>query len=169
MVKSLQNISITWTDKNLYYIVGLLEGEGSFQKRGKRGVAIQCHMTDLDILQKLKKAIGYGYICGPYYNAKKHHKLRYMYKFGDSKLVIVLLNTILPLMGKRRQSQIKNCINHYILNPKHLFHLKNIHTKQEVYVDNLTKFCNDNNLSMSNLWRTKVGQRKQHKGWIQIQ
>lgn len=155
-----------WTNEQLNYIAGLLEGEGSFQKRGKRGISIQCHMTDLDVLEKLRQAIGQGSVSGPYKNSQEHHKLRYMYKVGSRDFCLMLLKLLHPLMGSRRQQQIQECINHRELHPARCYHLKNIKTGEEVWCENLEYFCRENGLSSSNLWRTNKGIRKQHHGWV---
>ena len=52
---------------DLAWIAGLLDGEGCFTKKSKRGrtIMICCQMTDMDVLEKLKEKMGCGRIHGP--------------------------------------------------------------------------------------------------------
>lgn len=155
---------------DLYWIAGLLEGEGCFGCRNtgtKKNIFVTCHMTDLDVLKTLQKKIGHGYVNGPYKNGKLEYKLRYMYKVSGA-LAKELMELLLPLMGNRRSAKIKSLIRDYNNVKPRIYKFLNLKTNKILEVSNLKTWIKDNNLNESNLWRTLAGQRKQYKGWKRL-
>lgn len=64
---------MTSTAQRIAWAAGLFEGEGCFTvQRNKRGEKMypqpiaRIHMTDLDVLERFKEAVGIGVIFGPY-------------------------------------------------------------------------------------------------------
>jgi len=108
MMKLTHNEKIMW-------IAGLLEGEGSFSHKGSgtdRNIVIQCHMTDLDVLERLQEYIGRGQINGPYKNGKEHHKQRYMFQL-HGLYAYNIMKSILPYMSKRRKQRIEELLTKF--------------------------------------------------------
>jgi hypothetical protein len=99
---------------NLYWLAGILEGEGSFMKPySKKNTAaprIAMVSTDKDIIYRVGKLLeiktiqerksppGYGY------------KTQYFFTLVSSRC-IEIMNTLYPLMGERRQRQIKTALD----------------------------------------------------------
>lgn len=95
-------------DSDFFWLVGILEGEGTFLKgppSAQNRVAICLEMTDEDVVAKVAKLLGV-----------KYHKTtnRNPEKWKDSfRLAVVcksayeLMKTLKPYMGNRRQRQIE--------------------------------------------------------------
>ncbi len=104
------------SEKDLYWLAGLLEGEGSFLESPPskpNRISIQLEMTDEDIVKKAADLL-----MVPVYKPKKRndkHKQTFRLKVNCAKAAewMILLK---PLMGIRRQSQIDCALNDY--NPK---------------------------------------------------
>lgn len=95
--------------KDIAWIAGLLEGEGSFAMTSKTaGYKISLGMTDPDVIGKAAEILGTNKISieeRPKYNNK-------FYKIGIyGNLAIQWMMTIYPLMGMRRQSKIAEILN----------------------------------------------------------
>lgn len=98
-------------EKDLYWVVGLLEGEGSFLLKKKADSAIiQCNMTDLDILKRLCNLAGGG-ICK--IKKRESHWKQSWYWYLHGKKALNLMKKLEPLMGSRRKSKIQECIKIY--------------------------------------------------------
>jgi hypothetical protein len=97
--------------KTLYWLAGLLEGEGSFRAPSPSSpnqVVISVQMTDEDIIAKVAACFGTKY---QFYRAKKeYHKNSYIATLKGSR-AIEMMKLLYPLMGKRRQAQIDRAIN----------------------------------------------------------
>ena len=96
-----------WKKEDLLWMAGLLEGEGSFIVRRKKGAAIQCNMTDEDVLLKLAQCAGVGNVTGPYEPSGKSSR-RKVWAWGVRRCLEVeaLMRALRPYMGRRRQAQI---------------------------------------------------------------
>jgi hypothetical protein len=103
--------------KTLYWLAGLLEGEGSFRAPSPSSpnqVVISVQMTDEDIIARVAACFGTKY---QFYRAKKaHHKDSYIARLKGSR-AIEMMKLLYPLMGKRRQAQIDRAINAMIKVP----------------------------------------------------
>jgi hypothetical protein len=101
-------------DKDFYWLVGLLEGEGTFLKSPpskKNCISIQLQMTDEDIIKKAAILFDVSYcLCKP---KKKHHKVSFKFSVRGSKAE-EWMKKLKPLMGERRQNQIENALSQYI-------------------------------------------------------
>lgn len=87
-------------DTHLVWTAGLLEGEGSFlTKTGGRAPIISCHMTDLDVLERLSSILG-----GAIYSTRKqaeHHKVSWRWQLTGDRAAKAMRD-LLPHMGLRR-------------------------------------------------------------------
>lgn len=101
-------------DKELYWLAGILEGEGSFLKNppsGKNAISIALQMTDEDIVAKVAALFEVSYFkCNP---RKSHHKISYKLSVSHSKAQTWMIK-LKPLMGQRRQQQIENALATFI-------------------------------------------------------
>ena len=110
-----------WSEGNLMWMAGLLEGEGWFRYiedpiKSYYGLEIGCSMTDEDVINKLKLLAGFGRIyayASRKINAKEQlagwvtvRKPIWSWRASAMQDVIDLELAILPLMGIRRQQQI---------------------------------------------------------------
>ena len=95
------------SDTDLNWLAALLDGEGSFFKGKKNGVArIECQMTDEDIIAKAARLMGVGYgkrkpIAG--------RKTVYRLALAGPRAEIVM-RELARLMGTRRQRQIRDSL-----------------------------------------------------------
>lgn len=106
-------------DSDLYWLAGLLEGEGTFLRpppSEKNRICIQLQMTDEDIIQKAATLFQVAYCqC----KAKKsHHKPSFKLSVCGSKAAF-WMGKLKPLMGQRRQNQIESALARYISPRKH--------------------------------------------------
>lgn len=99
--------------RDLYWLAGLLEGEGSFCKpmpSSPNKVIIALQMTDEDVISKAAKILGCNY-----YSAKpqkSHHKATFILRLRGGRAV-EWMNKLHPLLGKRRQKQIDEALAKY--------------------------------------------------------
>jgi len=88
--------------RDLYWLAGLIEGEGCFGDYDSPTIAVTS--TDEDIIKRISKLFNCNY-----HHKKTPTKLQYVIKI-HSTLAISWMLTLYPLMGERRQSKIKECI-----------------------------------------------------------
>lgn len=102
------------SERDLYWLAGLLEGEGCFLPRsGKYQVTISLEMCDEDIVQRVGQLLNAKYFLIHPKNPK--HKLSYkISKRGFEAYEMMKL--LQPLMGKRRACKIQECIDVYEAN-----------------------------------------------------
>lgn len=101
------------TEKEFYWLVGLLEGEGSFMKGSPskpNNPKITIEMTDRDIVEKVAKI--FNRACTPIKARKVKWKQTFSTKL-TGKRAIDLMVEMKPFLSNRRQEQINNCINSY--------------------------------------------------------
>lgn len=97
-------------DKDLYWIAGLLEGEGSFigsaNRHGRPYPQITLAMTDRDVVEKAAAIMEAPSVKSSQYVNNRHGKLP-MWRFtinGDP--AIEWMEALEPIMGQRRHEQI---------------------------------------------------------------
>lgn len=100
-------------ETKLYWLAGILEGEGSFMKpspSSKNAPTISLQMTDEDVVRRVYDVVGRGsfYKCGNIRNIKWKPTYKFVLK-GEG--AVNLMRTLYPLMGNRRQQQIDNALN----------------------------------------------------------
>ena len=100
----------------LWWVAGVLEGEGSFIPtyiRGNYWLLIQVRNTDMSLLQALKDVTGVGTIWGPVKpekRAKPHWLPQYVWavrRINDAKALMEMLH---PIMSQKRQAQIEHSL-----------------------------------------------------------
>lgn len=100
-------------EPDLYWIAGLLEGEGSFLKGppSSPGLpAIQMVMVDRDVVSKAADLLGCG--VGTVRPRQSHWKESYSIRLKGSRAV-EWMRALRPLLGERRQRQIDRAIASY--------------------------------------------------------
>jgi hypothetical protein len=91
------------------WVAGLLEGEGTFVRRGDKKLAISVHMTDRDIIERLQFVTGVGRVraCK---KQREHHKPSWRWTVASSKRAKELAMLVYPWLGKRRREKIDNIV-----------------------------------------------------------
>jgi hypothetical protein len=96
-----------WTDTNIAWLTGIIEGEGNFNLReSKLSARIRIRMTDLDVLQRCKDITKCGIINGPYRKNHKKYKPYWDWSVSIDSEFLNLAYAILPLLLKRRKSKL---------------------------------------------------------------
>lgn len=123
----------------IYWVAGVLEGEGCFTLRDGRPY-IYCGMTDRDVVEKLKDTLGLGRVSGPFIRTIIQHKPISVWTLSKQKEAAGLMMTLYPLMGKRRQQKIREILQAWKGNGISKTHCKYGHelTKENVYVNGNT-------------------------------
>ena len=105
---------MTFTSRELSWLAGLMEGEGSFQwkrnnRRGTQYPVVQLTMTDEDVVKRARQIAGVGTLHGPYDNGPGR-KPRYMWCVQKKVDSVGLMMTLYPMMGLRRQARIREIL-----------------------------------------------------------
>lgn len=96
------------------WLIGLLEGEGSFMKgppSEPNKPRIQVQMTDLDVLERAAPLL-YSKVLGPFKRKNENAKLQYAVKIRGKKAAD-LMKEMRPHMGIRRQQQIDAALENF--------------------------------------------------------
>lgn len=101
----------TISDYDLGWVVGMIEGEGTFVVK-ERQVNIRVSQIEADRLnlEKLMNVLGMGYINGPYQYADHPRNPMLMWTVGDYVNCYKLLTRIYSLLSPRRQAQASQAI-----------------------------------------------------------
>lgn len=119
-MKSAYDGDMNMEEQNLYWLAGLLEGEGSFLKGSPsrpHEPAVVLNMTDEDVVARVAAMFDQKY-----YKRRGRPDLgwkpSYIFRLRGSRAVD-LMRILLPLMGHRRQEQIQAALACYVfLMPK---------------------------------------------------
>lgn len=119
----------------LYWLAGLLEGEGSFMApspSSPNSPKISLNMCDEDIVIKVAELFGVKYHPHCHARAKRNGWTpSYRVQLGSSRAV-ALMRELRPLMGIRRKQQIDRALSGYRLpNPARRITIKEILTIRE--------------------------------------
>ena len=107
-------------DKDLFWLVGILEGEGWFGtnkrthtlKSGEVKTYIEpvvhLQMTDKDVVERVGELIGSPVRT---HQARGNRKLLYRVSINGKKRAHPLMEQLLPHMGERRQERIREILN----------------------------------------------------------
>jgi hypothetical protein len=105
------------TDFEAGWVVGIIEGEGSFsgsagREGGKRYARVEVVSTDIDVVQRLLSWTGIGYINGPYRHTTfqkeaKSVKPQWRWRVGRQEDIRPLFERIAPHLSKRRLEQLR--------------------------------------------------------------
>lgn len=102
---------------DIYWLAGLLEGEGSFFCRPDGSVAgLKIASKDEDVVFRARSIVGTSYsVSGGCYNGC------YMYNYQVyGTLAIQWMMTLLPLMGNRRRQKIIDCLTFWKARPRYI-------------------------------------------------
>ena len=90
--------------KDLYWLAGIIEGEGSFMFTQDHYPRVKVKMTDEDIVRRCHAVAGVGTVSGPHqYGTRKPSWTWVVQKTSDAA---GLMMTLYSLMGERRQAKI---------------------------------------------------------------
>ncbi len=92
---------------DVYWMAGLLEGEGCFDGMNQTTPRLRITMTDLDVMIKAGKILGAYNITMTTRSVNKNKPAYYIGLHG--LMAIEWMKRIYPLMGNRRKEQIKKC------------------------------------------------------------
>lgn len=96
-------------ERHLYYIAGIIEGEGWIASQNLT-VSVFVKMTDEDTIRRLQSLTGMGKIIGPKKAGKSHWKPYWQWSVCSRGEAARLLLAVYPLLGVRRQKQISDKI-----------------------------------------------------------
>ena len=101
--------------KDIAWLAGFLEGEGSFTAHAKRFPRITFKLVDLDVAERAAMLLG-GNVRGPYRGKyfKEHYQSIYSVSVNGSAAIGWML-TIYSLMGARRKKRIYNLLKYWKL------------------------------------------------------
>jgi len=105
--------------KDIYWLAGLLEGEGCFSinKRsdGVLNYSIRITSTDYDVIARANRVLSNKNTVRNYNEAKHYRRgLKPAYSAGIAgRASIGWMMTLYPLMGERRRTKIKEIINEW--------------------------------------------------------
>jgi len=113
-VVALRVTMVNMTKNELYWLAGLLEGEGSFlagPPSRPHLPLVALSMTDEDVVAKVAKLTGYSY-CRSDRGKEKGWKPAYIMSIKGNNAVL-LMNMLRPFMGDRRRRQIDRAVASY--------------------------------------------------------
>lgn len=95
---------------DIYWLVGLLEGEGTFIIVKDKYPRISVEMTDLDIIQRARDIMDSSTnIRSRGFKGESHYKTQYNFSIEGQKAIEWMM-TIYSLMGNRRKERIREII-----------------------------------------------------------
>ena len=121
-------------ERDLHWLAGLLEGEGTFNAGGARNcdgvytsIIVQISSTDLDVLEHANELMG-GNRVFPVKSSAGGFNVKQMHRAQVAGVrAINLMLELYPLMGERRKQQILNAM----ANCARVQHLMEEHEKEE--------------------------------------
>ncbi len=96
---------------DIHWLAGILEGEGSFCST-RTSERISLSMTDADVVIKAATIMGSDRVISFQETAHTPRKLKYIL-YVYNKRAIAWCFTLYPLMGERRQAQIRTLIENW--------------------------------------------------------
>ena len=101
--------------KDVFWLAGVMEGEGCFQIRKSGGIYAQLDMTDKDVVDRFKALCGVGVLAKP--RVLKSGKTAYRWAVSNQADAAGFMMTLLPVMGERRAQKIRECLAHWRATP----------------------------------------------------
>lgn len=92
---------------DLYWLAGLLEGEGFFTLRRKGDLLVGVRMTDLDVIQRVRDLLKFD--ASIHVEERDSCKDIYLIQIHGRRAVGWMM-TLYSLMGERRKSRIRECL-----------------------------------------------------------
>lgn len=101
------------TDAEIAWFAGIFEGEGTFETSKRSTVRMTVAMSDQDVIERLSQVfpcqqIGFRHSNKRYPDAKP----MYSWRVGDSDQVALVIQAILPWLGKRRAARAREVLEH---------------------------------------------------------
>jgi hypothetical protein len=95
--------------EEIAWAAGVFEGEGSFTMSGHRrnSHTATVSMCDEDVVRRFYKAVGIGYVNGPYQNSGINRKPYYRWQTARFEHVQALVAMLWPWLGQRRRARAK--------------------------------------------------------------
>ena len=106
---------MTGTEQDFHWLVGILEGEGSFLKgppSAPNQPRISISMTDADVIQRVADLFGITYCHSRLDLRNPNWKCAFVAKIAGLPAVTIM-KKLQPFMGARRQAQIQKAIDSY--------------------------------------------------------
>ncbi len=94
------------TREQLFWVVGVVESEGSMFMRGKRP-CVQVSMTDEDVVRRLAKWSQVGKVYGPYQRKAQPWTKPYWIWVVLGPEASGLMLSMMPILGERRWAKAK--------------------------------------------------------------
>src|SRR3989442_1732658 len=107
---------------DLYWLAGLMEGEGWFtldKKNGRPGrdsIRIGLTMTDEDVVRRAADIAQMGHVTGPH-DKGPGNKPQWLWRVGRQSDVRSLMADLYPLLGKRRQERCRFLLTYWHNDP----------------------------------------------------
>ena len=92
------------TASSIAWVAGLFEGEGCFTPRGNHGWCATIKMTDEDVVRKVHRVLGIGWVCGPYQTANTAHKPTWAWVVSSFQDVQAVAAMLWEHLGARRRA-----------------------------------------------------------------
>lgn len=97
--------------RDIYWLAGLLEGEGCFSQHRHASPRLFVGMTDEDTILRAQKIMGCGTISKPK-RRRSHHKQ--MWVLTVTAESVQWMMTLYSLMSERRQARIRECLKTWL-------------------------------------------------------
>jgi len=159
------------TERELGWVAGLLEGEGSFDRTNRskkaslRNIRITCSMTDRDVLQRLCRIVGAGTVRGPY--ANRNNKPMYTVAIIGAS-AYDLMKQIEPEMGQRRATKIRALLRGFESVRNYVFKLQHVKSGRIETTINLAEWTRQRGLKRPGLDQTLYGNSSNYHGWRRL-
>jgi hypothetical protein len=157
-------------DKDFYWLVGLLEGEGSFSFNEKGNLPyVSINMTDEDIIIKVQELMGSSNVYRNDRHPERGWKPSYQTVLRGKKAV-TLMNKLHPFMGIRRREQIDTVLSKYDPDKRHKSNMSKKSLSNEKEIEIYEKYSSGN-FTIRELaeeygvhWKTIMRTRKRLEG-----
>lgn len=108
--------------KDLYWLAGLVEGEGCYKAQGG-ALALQIAMTDRDVIERAAMILSKRV----YVQEKAPPRQRMYATVVSGPRAAGWMMTLYPLMGQRRRAKITDCLNQWRVATRKRTHCKEGH------------------------------------------
>ncbi len=150
---------------DLGFVVGLLEGEGSFLRAkgaSLRTPCISCAMTDKDVIVRLHRVLGTGRVRGPY-QPKGHRRPVYVYALYGERAYELMVR-VLSKMSRRRRSQIQPLIKAFeSVKP---YKIRHVSSRRVYETFHIVPWAKARGLNVRSLRKTLDGDQANHRGYV---
>lgn len=110
-------MSLNITKKDLFWLAGLIEGDGCFTSQKNRPV-VSLALTDKDVLEKAANLLNTSFYTAT--GEKQGYKDQYIFQIKSEK-AISIMNALYPYMGERRKIRIDDVKKNWNLKCNEMF------------------------------------------------